>query len=111
MIRRPPRSTLFPYTTLFRSRLRLPLRGPQRRELPQVRVELPVRVALLEEVALDLAARGLGDALDRHHLRHLEPGLLVDEARDLGRHRQELRHAATVKHEHHELLDLRAARP
>src|SRR2546430_13722983 len=26
MIRRPPRSTLFPYTTLFRSRGRLPLR-------------------------------------------------------------------------------------
>src|SRR2546422_11581041 len=24
MIRRPPRSTLFPYTTLFRSRIRLP---------------------------------------------------------------------------------------
>src|SRR2546427_3864449 len=24
MIRRPPRSTLFPYTTLFRSRVRLP---------------------------------------------------------------------------------------
>src|SRR2546425_1931283 len=30
MIRRPPRSTLFPYTTLFRSR---PLRLRQRREL------------------------------------------------------------------------------
>src|SRR5690242_21295761 len=33
MIRRPPRSTLFPYTTLFRSRLRLVLpeaRLPQR---------------------------------------------------------------------------------
>src|SRR2546430_13156696 len=29
MIRRPPRSTLFPYTTLFRSRL--PLGGPRRR--------------------------------------------------------------------------------
>src|SRR5256885_5566191 len=31
MIRRPPRSTLFPYTTLFRSpgnRLRIPLRAP-----------------------------------------------------------------------------------
>src|SRR2546430_11385118 len=27
MIRRPPRSTLFPYTTLFRSRARVPLRG------------------------------------------------------------------------------------
>src|SRR3989442_11297926 len=28
MIRRPPRSTLFPYTTLFRSR-RLPVRPPE----------------------------------------------------------------------------------
>src|SRR3712207_8007814 len=27
MIRRPPRSTLFPYTTLFRSRLRTPRLG------------------------------------------------------------------------------------
>src|SRR3712207_8251281 len=27
MIRRPPRSTLFPYTTLFRSRSMLPLNG------------------------------------------------------------------------------------
>src|SRR3712207_8573550 len=27
MIRRPPRSTLFPYTTLFRSRAALPARG------------------------------------------------------------------------------------
>src|SRR5256886_16852147 len=27
MIRRPPRSTLFPYTTLFRSKLRLKLQG------------------------------------------------------------------------------------
>src|SRR2546425_3793948 len=28
MIRRPPRSTLFPYTTLFRSRIRRPAEGP-----------------------------------------------------------------------------------
>src|SRR5258708_30900865 len=27
MIRRPPRSTLFPYTTLFRSRAGMPFRG------------------------------------------------------------------------------------
>src|SRR3712207_7075553 len=33
MIRRPPRSTLFPYTTLFRSHGRLPAgRGVERRE-------------------------------------------------------------------------------
>src|SRR3712207_7613958 len=31
MIRRPPRSTLFPYTTLFRSVARPPLRGPEAR--------------------------------------------------------------------------------
>src|SRR2546422_7689608 len=31
MIRRPPRSTLFPYTTLFRSALGLPQRGEPRR--------------------------------------------------------------------------------
>src|ERR1044071_8407228 len=53
MIRRPPRSTLFPYTTLFRSRLDLPEHQPtfdtfcdapvvsisnsQRRPLPQAR--------------------------------------------------------------------------
>src|SRR5688572_32437325 len=31
MIRRPPRSTLFPYTTLFRSQHLFPLRDPARR--------------------------------------------------------------------------------
>src|SRR5256885_11349233 len=31
MIRRPPRSTLFPYTTLFRSRLILRSKGTRRR--------------------------------------------------------------------------------
>src|SRR3712207_7581832 len=31
MIRRPPRSTLFPYTTLFRSRARHPTHGALRR--------------------------------------------------------------------------------
>src|SRR3712207_7034086 len=35
MIRRPPRSTLFPYTTLFRSHLR-----PVEAELPSVRERL-----------------------------------------------------------------------
>src|SRR5260370_13640539 len=40
MIRRPPRSTLFPYTTLFRSRQVMPTRG----YLSQS--ELPVTVGL-----------------------------------------------------------------
>src|SRR2546422_7338941 len=33
MIRRPPRSTLFPYTTLFRSRLTVTNQGDRPREL------------------------------------------------------------------------------
>src|SRR2546422_3954417 len=35
MIRRPPRSTLFPYTTLFRSRRRGERRGDGRRRVPR----------------------------------------------------------------------------
>src|SRR2546425_7677029 len=38
MIRRPPRSTLFPYTTLFRS---LPHEGSDVRQDPQVRAHSP----------------------------------------------------------------------
>src|SRR3712207_8047909 len=43
MIRRPPRSTLFPYTTLFRSGGRAPQAGPapaqEAQGLPQLREE------------------------------------------------------------------------
>src|SRR3712207_7968053 len=39
MIRRPPRSTLFPYTTLFRSVLDDPVRRDQEPVLVQVRVD------------------------------------------------------------------------
>src|SRR2546427_6055322 len=46
MIRRPPRSTLFPYTTLFRSRWR----GSVDRQLAQaLRATGAVRVRVLEE--------------------------------------------------------------
>src|SRR3712207_6978200 len=36
MIRRPPRSTLFPYTTLFRSRSRLPPQRPKERRVTKL---------------------------------------------------------------------------
>src|SRR3989441_10633574 len=48
MIRRPPRSTLFPYTTLFRSRidsLRVFVNVPQA-YAPNVKVGLPVQIAV-----------------------------------------------------------------
>src|SRR3712207_8244291 len=44
MIRRPPRSTLFPYTTLFRSRTRLARRrDPGFRAVGALRAHLPGR--------------------------------------------------------------------
>src|SRR5258706_9774561 len=51
MIRRPPRSTLFPYTTLFRSRHRRRARsrrarGPASRARPSARAEFPFPRAL-----------------------------------------------------------------
>src|SRR3712207_7814958 len=45
MIRRPPRSTLFPYTTLFRSRRRqkIPARPPMRAPTPNATQKIPTR--------------------------------------------------------------------
>src|SRR3712207_8324505 len=60
MIRRPPRSTLFPYTTLFRSL------GPARK---LARAQQVAALAVLQHVdrgveAGDLAERGPDDAVD-----------------------------------------------
>src|SRR5256885_8290514 len=53
MIRRPPRSTLFPYTTLFRSHTRLPHRGSGRVEPKQVRArDQFVQLAVLDQGAV-----------------------------------------------------------
>src|SRR3989441_13272707 len=66
MIRRPPRSTLFPYTTLFRSRhhrrsesrpaLRVDLRHHQRARRPQLRVARPAHPVRLNGRASRRAA-------------------------------------------------------
>src|SRR5256886_2513363 len=56
MIRRPPRSTLFPYTTLFRSR---PRARPRDRGVPRALDELEERVAtLLAQHVPDQCAEG-----------------------------------------------------
>src|SRR3712207_7617096 len=44
MIRRPPRSTLFPYTTLFRSRQPRPEASPPRGQRERQREECEIRV-------------------------------------------------------------------
>src|SRR5215475_14738951 len=62
MIRRPPRSTLFPYTTLFRSRrveglAQLPRRTRPRQELAQVLRREVDRAARSEEHTSELQSR------------------------------------------------------
>src|SRR6266480_7935108 len=76
MIRRPPRSTLFPYTTLFRSRpAGRPASRPARSRHPAeaVRRPRPARanaIATLAEAVFELAdradERGLSIARDEH---------------------------------------------
>src|SRR3712207_8445475 len=68
MIRRPPRSTLFPYTTLFRSNVR----ASRARRVPQGVVPKSSQVHLLGRFAtpsiLDLdASRARGTIPDFHH--------------------------------------------
>src|SRR5256885_15370847 len=47
MIRRPPRSTLFPYTTLFRSVVRAPLGDARRQRQDRLRAVQRLDLALL----------------------------------------------------------------
>src|SRR3712207_8175379 len=50
MIRRPPRSTLFPYTTLFRSRRPRPgLRDLHRPDHPATALQVPAHLPEVEE--------------------------------------------------------------
>src|SRR5689334_24576612 len=72
MIRRPPRSTLFPYTTLFRSPQK-GATGVQVEELEQQLAawadELEARTRPARELPGAGAAGGLGFALDRKSTR------------------------------------------
>src|SRR3712207_8141081 len=68
MIRRPPRSTLFPYTTLFRSVERRPLRD-RPADQRTVDLEPEVEVVTGRPVALHDEARKVARRLT--HARHL----------------------------------------
>src|SRR2546430_8259381 len=61
MIRRPPRSTLFPYTTLFRSRRSAELRDKIPDEAARIRVR-----GIVEPVALVSAAPRVSQSIDRY---------------------------------------------
>src|SRR2546425_5677276 len=75
MIRRPPRSTLFPYTTLFRSPARAPRRGHPRLEGTRDQEDRDRRgVDLVAEVRRlgPGARRRLWQAPDHQHRRRSE---------------------------------------
>src|SRR5258705_1677445 len=74
MIRRPPRSTLFPYTTLFRSQARAPRFGDERGK-DHGRAHAPVETPPIDAV---------GDRSEEHtselqSLRHLVCRLLLEK--------------------------------
>src|SRR2546422_8477989 len=93
MIRRPPRSTLFPYTTLFRSR------GPDEgRELPGHGVHrLEQRAAQLRDV--DRGGQLIREGMDREYvLRPVQFALVVLEL-ERADHR-----VPELERDHHEAL-------
>src|SRR3989442_13492624 len=77
MIRRPPRSTLFPYTTLFRSRLR----GPRQ---PPVQIELRglVRHVVVREMGGLIKDRSEEHTSELQSRPHLVCRLLLGKKQD-----------------------------
>src|SRR5689334_23980033 len=72
MIRRPPRSTLFPYTTLFRSRCLLRLRpaGPRRRVRQRSAPRRPaIRAWFVQHAAITTCPATVSDRRDRKSTR------------------------------------------
>src|SRR3712207_7634738 len=85
MIRRPPRSTLFPYATLFRSRLDPLLeRPPEERQPPPLigqvsqRALLGLRRPLLDEV-VEVAARSEEHTSELQSRQYLVCRLLLEK--------------------------------
>src|SRR2546426_6897850 len=71
MIRRPPRSTLFPYTTLFRSGQRPRAHGATRRYRPESRGRCRSSAAMVREAARTRAAPNTDRKSTRLNSSHL----------------------------------------
>src|SRR2546429_2907113 len=76
MIRRPPRSTLFPYTTLFRSEPRLRRRGANLLLEPRVVLE---RERALAQQSREVAARSEEHTSELQSRLHLVCRLLLEK--------------------------------
>src|SRR3712207_7119072 len=69
MIRRPPRSTLFPYTTLFRSYVERPLELPALHDHPRRGAGAQPRIRIVEGERDVERARGGGAVVPVHAAR------------------------------------------
>src|SRR3989454_5266993 len=80
MIRRPPRSTLFPYTTLFRSRELHGLRAQTDRELQADRLGVPASDHFEESVRFAHGSRQTHGRADRKSTRLNSSHLVISYA-------------------------------
>src|SRR3989442_12703147 len=96
MIRRPPRSTLFPYTTLFRSRLRGgAAHGENHLRLHQVDLAEQVGHARRDLVVLRYAVLGRATP---HHVADEDPlARQLDRAQDLAEQLARLAHKRSTR--------------
>src|SRR2546429_7090433 len=76
MIRRPPRSTLFPYTTLFRSRQALAREAELAQQPPQAATVAVLPLVIAGDSSVQPLSRGLADLIttDLAHIRTLRLG-------------------------------------
>src|SRR5437660_5413222 len=85
MIRRPPRSTLFPYTTLFRSRRRLLRRGWISRDLYGCRGKASEPQCRAAAAARDQAPRSEEHTSELQSRGHLVCRLLLEKKKNNNR--------------------------
>src|SRR2546422_9321423 len=81
MIRRPPRSTLFPYTTLFRSILGADQRARAGTVLDDRRLAEPLTQLLRDMTREDI---GAAPRTDRHDQTNRASGVLLRQGADAG---------------------------
>src|SRR2546429_3623110 len=85
MIRRPPRSTLFPYTTLFRSRVRtglLAIGSPKRRALASAVLPLAGCRAVISVRADPMTSRSEEHTSELQSRLHLVCRLLLEKKKN-----------------------------
>src|SRR3712207_7415081 len=95
MIRRPPRSTLFPYTTLFRSR---PTTLAEM--LSEIGSSTPIRFRLIHRQAIGISMRSEEHTSELQSRQYLVCRLLLEKKKQLiPRHHAPVDHAVLSRHD------------